>query len=129
MALTGEKKTEYQREWMRKKRANPELRAEEREQAKMADRARKRRGLELKEREKCEACGFDRTTDIHHEGVERKTYILCPNCHALVTRGICTFDEVLTRLYPVRPGPINITAGFERFNSRPFTPVPKPGKR
>jgi hypothetical protein len=41
---------------------------------------------------KCEICGFPLTVDAHHEeGIVRW---LCPNHHALITRGICTFEEL-----------------------------------
>lgn len=33
----------------------------------------------------CQVCGFNDTTDIHHEGED--LYILCPNHHAMLTRG------------------------------------------
>lgn len=42
---------------------------------------------------KCEICGFNLTTDIHHEG--KRLYELCPNHHALITRGIMTIQQVL----------------------------------
>ena len=41
----------------------------------------------------CEVCGFKETTDRHHEG--KKIYTLCPNHHALITRGIKTIKELL----------------------------------
>jgi hypothetical protein len=41
----------------------------------------------------CKICGYDLTTDVHHEG--HKTYVLCPNHHALITRGIQTLKELL----------------------------------
>ena len=34
----------------------------------------------------CQVCGYDKTFDIHHEGIDG--YVLCPNHHALITRGI-----------------------------------------
>ena len=40
----------------------------------------------------CEVCGFSETSDLHHE--EEKDYILCPNHHALVTRGIKTISQL-----------------------------------
>lgn len=43
--------------------------------------------------EPCIVCGFSETTDRHREG--DKTYILCPNHHALITRGKKTLQEVL----------------------------------
>jgi len=39
----------------------------------------------------CIVCGFSETIDLHHEG--RKTYVLCPNHHALITRGIKKFED------------------------------------
>ena len=41
----------------------------------------------------CIICDYKEATDIHHEG--KKTYILCPNHHALITRGIKTIKELL----------------------------------
>jgi len=41
----------------------------------------------------CQICGYKETTDIHHEKSE--TYILCPNHHALITRGIKTIEQLL----------------------------------
>ena len=43
--------------------------------------------------EPCVVCGYSETTDLHHEG--KKTYILCPNHHALITRNIKTIKQVL----------------------------------
>ena len=53
----------------------------------------------------CQVCGFKETTDIHHEG--DKLYILCPNHHALLSRG---------------------KAGIKDFNIIPIPPekAPKP---
>lgn len=39
----------------------------------------------------CQVCGFNETTDIHHEG--NAVYILCPNHHALITRGIVSLPS------------------------------------
>ena len=55
----------------------------------------------------CVVCGWDETTDLHHD--IGATYILCPNHHALITRGIKTIEELLncsqnelsTYCYPV----------------------------
>lgn len=33
----------------------------------------------------CQICGYDEVVDLHHEGKE--VYWLCPNHHALITRG------------------------------------------
>lgn len=41
----------------------------------------------------CQVCGFIGVSDIHHE--MGKIYKLCPNHHALITRGIKTLFEVL----------------------------------
>ena len=49
---------------------------------------------ELKQSNKCIICGYFDTVDIHHEG--GKEYVLCPNHHAIVTRGILTLQELLT---------------------------------
>lgn len=38
----------------------------------------------------CLVCGFKETIDLHHEG--DSTYYLCPNHHALITRGIKTIE-------------------------------------
>lgn len=40
----------------------------------------------------CEICGYQDTIDIHHEGI--KTYNLCPNHHALITRNIKTLEQL-----------------------------------
>ncbi len=42
----------------------------------------------------CTICGYRETIDVHHEG--RMTYALCPNHHALITRGIMTLNELMT---------------------------------
>ena len=52
---------------------------------------RKKRNLN-KHYEPCVICGYGLTTDIHHEA--KKTYVLCPNHHALISRGIKTLDEL-----------------------------------
>ena len=44
----------------------------------------------------CQICGFNETTDVHHENKE--TYILCPNHHALISRGIMKISE-----YHIKP--------------------------
>lgn len=43
--------------------------------------------------DKCVVCGYDETIDIHHEA--GKEFTLCPNHHALITRGIKTLEELL----------------------------------
>jgi len=50
--------------------------------------ARKRNGV-------CEVCGYNKTIDLHHDGEERSEHILCPNCHALITRKLATLEELL----------------------------------
>lgn len=42
---------------------------------------------------KCIICGYSKTFDLHHENGQ--VYVLCPNCHALITRGIATLQELL----------------------------------
>ncbi len=44
----------------------------------------------------CIVCGFSDTVDTHHEG--KKEYILCPNHHALITRGIKKIEDLLPAL-------------------------------
>jgi len=43
----------------------------------------------------CEVCGYGETVDLHHEGEEREEHILCPNCHALITRKLATLEGLL----------------------------------
>lgn len=45
---------------------------------------------------KCQVCGYKETLDIHHEG--KDVYVLCPNHHALITRGITQIEE-----YKIKP--------------------------
>lgn len=45
----------------------------------------------------CEICGYKEVTDIHHEGNE--VYRLCPNHHALITRGIKTATDLFIELH------------------------------
>ncbi|KKN64745.1 hypothetical protein LCGC14_0488770 [marine sediment metagenome] len=45
----------------------------------------------------CFICGYNETIDIHHEGKERVEYSLCPNCHALITRGIKTLAQLVAQ--------------------------------
>ena len=54
---------------------------------------RKKRHPNTKACEPCIICGYKLTTDTHHEG--GKTYKLCPNHHALISRGIKTLDELM----------------------------------
>jgi len=98
MPLKGEAGKKYHREWMQRHRESPEVR--KRENA--------RRQLNNKTTgQSCEICGYSETTDIHHEGKERKEYILCPNCHALITRGLKTMDEL------VQPSVVQPTVSVE----------------
>jgi hypothetical protein len=41
----------------------------------------------------CEICGFSLTTDIHHEN--KILHILCPTHHALITRHIRSFSQLI----------------------------------
>ena len=41
----------------------------------------------------CIICGFNETTDMHRE--KNMTFILCPNHHCLITRGIKTLEQLL----------------------------------
>ncbi len=100
MALKGKAKAEYMREWMRKRRLDPVYRGEENERAKLS--AREGRGTKRLQGE-CHVCGYNETTDFHHEGKDRVVYILCPNHHALITRGIKTLEDILTNKKGVRP--------------------------
>lgn len=43
----------------------------------------------------CCICGFGETVDIHHE--QGGEFVLCPNHHALITRGIKTLKQILNR--------------------------------
>lgn len=44
-----------------------------------------RKKLEGIDWHKCQVCGYDEVVDLHHEG--DLLYALCPNHHALITRG------------------------------------------
>ena len=52
-------------------------------------------------RDFCVVCGFNETIDIHHE--YRQTYFLCPNHHALITRGIKTLNQLISVDYSSFP--------------------------
>lgn len=41
----------------------------------------------------CFFCKYNKAIDNHHEN--GKQYTLCPNCHALLSRGYKTFEELL----------------------------------
>ena len=99
MTLKGEAKRLYQREWMRNRRLHPAFRAKERERNKVRGR-HKANGT-------CEVCGYNKTTDIHHEGKELHT--LCPNCHALITRGVTSLKELQGSTKAVK----SLKMGFE----------------
>ena len=43
----------------------------------------------------CEVCGHKGVTDIHHEGEAKVIHYLCPNCHAQLTRGKITLEELI----------------------------------
>lgn len=47
----------------------------------------------------CEICGWNLTTDQHHEG--KKVIQLCPNHHALITRGLKTIEQLMAERIPV----------------------------
>lgn len=100
MALTGQAKKDYQREymrrWMSEKRNDPQYRK--------AEKSRQRRSKHNGSLP-CEVCGYSLTTDTHHENKERIEHRLCPNCHALITRGIKTLDELLNKT-PVETQPV-----------------------
>ena len=66
-----------------------DCRAEKKRECARAFQRRKRKKKKCKP---CEVCGFKETSDLHHES--RKTYILCPNHHALITRGIKTIEQL-----------------------------------
>lgn len=100
MALKGKARVNYMREYMRKRRQDPLYRAEENGRVRFHTRVV--RGNK-KPRGKCEVCGYSETIDIHHEGIARDVYTLCPNHHALVTRGIKTLPELLTTNPNVNP--------------------------
>ena len=44
----------------------------------------------------CQVCGYSDAIDIHHEG--RDLYLLCPNHHAIITRGKARISE-----YKIKP--------------------------
>lgn len=55
---------------------------------------------QIKPKEKCCCiCGFKGTIDYHHDGTVSKveTYPLCPNHHALISRGKTTLAELLAK--------------------------------
>ena len=44
----------------------------------------------------CIICGFSETTDLHRE--RGMMFILCPNHHCLITRGLKTIEELLNQI-------------------------------
>jgi hypothetical protein len=58
------------------------------EATRVAGRVRK-----FNQRKPCVVCGWSETTDVHHD--MGRTYILCPNHHALITRGLKTIEDLL----------------------------------
>lgn len=95
MALKGQAKVDYQRVYLRKRRLDPIYKAECNKRARLSARRNGASGC-------CEVCGYDETVDLHHEG-NREEHILCPNHHALITRGVKTLGELLTNDKDVRP--------------------------
>jgi len=51
--------------------------------------------IRYKKNKGCAICGWKETIDIHHDS--RGVYVLCPNHHALITRGISTIEELLKK--------------------------------
>jgi len=49
----------------------------------------------------CSVCGYSLTSDRHHEG--KRIYILCPNCHALITRGIKRIEQLFKERKLISP--------------------------
>lgn len=49
------------------------------------------------EKRACIICGFNETVNVYHE--KDKTYILCPNHHCLITRGISTIEDLLNSVF------------------------------
>ena len=111
--LTGEAKKLYQkaymRKWMKAKRLNPKYKTS----------YRKGKQVNLF----CEVCNYSACYDIHHEGNEREPHILCPNCHALITRGIVTLEELLNNpLLDLKLRPI-ITSGLKSNIIKPINRI------
>ena len=79
MAIKGLTKTIYQRYYMRKRRNGTPMPTSY-----------------------CRACGYDLIMELHHKdgdhnNVSPENIIpLCPNCHALISRGKVTWDELMT---------------------------------
>ena len=83
--LIGEAKKIYQRKYMRLWRIG-------RSTGKRVDRYQDRY---------CAVCGYGRVVDTHHKDSNRENNLpsnlidLCPNCHALITRGLSTLEGLL----------------------------------
>jgi len=92
--LTGQAKTDYQRAYMRKRRLDPAIQASERRAG------RERAKNNGHNAGTCEVCGYSETIDTHHDGLNKEEHILCPNCHALITRGLTTLEELRSNTKP-----------------------------
>lgn len=66
---------------------------QERSRERSRRRSRQIRNMGYRPCQPCIVCGFSLTTDLHHEG--SKTYPLCPNHHALITRNIYKIEDIL----------------------------------
>lgn len=94
-----ERQNSYQKLLMRQRRLDPVIYQHELEYA----RARSKQGI-YRRTGICEACGYSDTVDLHHDGIYKERHILCPNCHALITRGIKTLRELkVLQTSAVRP--------------------------
>ena len=91
MPLKGQEKINYQRNYMRKRRL-----LYGNEPSKHPYSHKRRAGS-------CEVCGYSMTVDLHHEGAGREEHILCPNHHALITRGLIALPELGSNGNQVRP--------------------------
>jgi len=90
-----EKRNQWFKEKMRRQRRDPLFR--QKEYARKHEKNANTIGI-------CEVCGFSEVFDVHHEG--NQTHILCPNCHALITRGKKTLADILANP-SVIPKPVN----------------------
>ncbi len=81
-----EKRNQWFKEKMRNQRLDPLFRLKEN--------SRRRKGNDQKIGI-CEVCGFSEVFDVHHE--DNQTHILCPNHHALITRGKKTLADMLNK--------------------------------
>ena len=73
----------------KKNMCRPECRTKASSQNAQITQRRRNRG----ETVSCIICGFYLVTDIHHETGE--TYDLCPNHHAMITRGVASLSGLL----------------------------------